>query len=37
MATAARIGADVVFNFGDGDVLTVLNSTIEQISDDILT
>ena len=37
MAKASEIGSDVVFDFGNGDMLTVLNATISQISDDILT
>lgn len=37
LARASEISGDVVFDFGGGDVLTVLNTTIGQISDDILT
>lgn len=37
MAKASEIGSDVVFDFGSGDTLTVLNTTITQITDDILT
>ena len=36
MAAASEIGGDVVFDFGRGDVLTVLNITIDALSDDIL-
>lgn len=37
LAQASNVGTDVVFDFGNGDVLTVLNTTLAQISDDILT
>ncbi len=36
MSNASQVGTKVVFDFGDGDTLTVLNSTISQITDDIL-
>ena len=37
VALASDIAGDVVFNFGNGDVLTVLNTTVAEVSDDILT
>lgn len=37
LAKASDVGSDVVFDFGGGDSLTVLNATIAQITDDILT
>ncbi len=36
-STAQQVASDVVFDFGGGDVLTVLNATISQVFDDILT
>lgn len=33
---ASQIGADVVFDFGGGDVLTVLNMTVDALGDDII-
>lgn len=32
---ASQVGSDVVFDFGDGDELTVLNTTIAALNDDI--
>jgi len=37
LAMASNIDGDVVFDFGNGDMLTVLNTTVAEISDDILT
>jgi serralysin len=37
ISKASEIGSDVVFDFGNGDTLTVQNATIAQVSDDILT
>ncbi len=37
LAKAADVGGDVVFDFGGGDTLTVLGTTVAAISDDILT
>lgn len=37
IAKAQDIGGNVVFDFGNGDILTVLNATVAQVSDDILT
>jgi hypothetical protein len=31
------VGGDVVNNFGGGDILTILNTTVAEITDDILT
>jgi len=36
LSVATEIGADVVFDFGGGDILTVLNMTKADISDDVL-
>lgn len=36
LAKAANVGSDVVFTFGGGDVLTVLDITLAQIGDNIL-
>jgi len=33
---ALQYGANVVFNFGEGDVLTVLNTTKAALLDDLL-
>ncbi|MDK3018113.1 M10 family metallopeptidase [Pseudodonghicola flavimaris] len=35
MDAASQIGADVVFDFGGGDTLTVVNTTISALGDDI--
>ncbi|WP_405404349.1 family 16 glycosylhydrolase [Paracoccus sp. Ld10] len=35
-AHATQGGPDVVFDFGDGDILTVRNSTIAMLSDDLI-
>ncbi len=32
---ATQVGSDVVFNMGNGDILTVQNITVNQLSDDI--
>lgn len=36
MAQATQVGADVLFDFGGGDTLTVLNMTVNTLSDDIV-
>lgn len=36
LAQATDVGGDAVFDFGGGNVLTVLDTTVAQISDDIL-
>lgn len=36
LAFASQSGAHVVFNFGNGDVLTVLSTTLAALTDDIL-
>ena len=36
LSHALQLGANVVFNFGEGDVLTVLNTTKAALMDDLL-
>jgi len=36
IATATEVGTDVVFDFGGGDILTVLDTTVNALSDDII-
>ncbi|EKD61740.1 MAG: hemolysin-type calcium-binding protein, partial [uncultured bacterium] len=36
MANAAQVGADVVFTLGAGDQVTVLNTTLAAVSDDVI-
>lgn len=36
LSHASQIGADVVFDFGGGDVLTVLHMTVDALGDDII-
>lgn len=35
MSRSTQVGIDVVFNFGGGDTLTVENTTIGQLSNDL--
>ncbi len=37
LGAAKKVGANVRFDFGDGDSLIVRNTTLGAVSDDILT
>ncbi|MCF6232298.1 MAG: M10 family metallopeptidase C-terminal domain-containing protein [Rhodobacteraceae bacterium] len=37
LARASDVGGDVVIDFGGGDILTIQNTTVAEITDDILT
>jgi len=36
LETATQVGGDLVFNFGGGDVLTIENTTVGQVENDLI-